>query len=299
MLLRQLSCTVDSALTKHPRGFSRGHVTVSAPHTAVQAQIKGEKKKIDAFAFHCLVCASLVIFTLCLLFPPLVLVFISVPCFVFTSTIYSLWLCISFRSFVWWHFWFFFSFCACGKFPQSNDWKGKSSSWSSSRRPFFCPCFRTQRFEDVLFWFVPRAAGPHLRLCCFGTLSPLSKTSFFFIVLSPEGEGVPFQQPVTRGWWRRIFECTFCLVAEPLQGYWHWPVAEPWKWFQSGPAGLFKSRRTVQSVRMRGPVGCRVFMRSAMGWPRSWPWEIKHANIPEKYKRWAVCPESDLMTGSL
>lgn len=42
-----------------------------------------------------------------------------------------------------------------------------------------------------------------------------------------------------------------------------------------------------------------VFMRSAMGWPWSWPWEIKHANISKNYKRWAVCPESDLTTGSL
>lgn len=39
-------------------------------------------------ALHCLVCASLVIFTLCLVFPPLLLVFISMPSFVFTSTIY-------------------------------------------------------------------------------------------------------------------------------------------------------------------------------------------------------------------
>lgn len=80
--------------------------------------------------------------------------------------------------------------------------------------------------------------------------------------MSPEGEGVPFQQPITRGWWRCFFVCSFCLGAEhqkpPLLGYWHSSVVEPWKWLQSEHHGLFKSCRTVQSMRMRGLVGGRV-----------------------------------------
>lgn len=75
-----------------------------------------------------------------------------------------LWLCISFQSFVWWHFWFYFFFLCLWELPTVERLKRKIFQLKFIWEAFLCPFFGTQRFEDVLFWFVPCAAGPELCL---------------------------------------------------------------------------------------------------------------------------------------
>lgn len=113
---------------------------------------KKEKKNLPHAVFICLFRASLVMFTLHLAFATLVKLCVSMPSFVFTLSPLALGFSHLPGDI------FEFCVCACGNFPVL-----KCSGGSSPRKPFFSSSFR-RRFEDVLFWFVPSAADPELRL---------------------------------------------------------------------------------------------------------------------------------------
>lgn len=171
LLLWQLSCPVDSALRKHPRGSSRSCRVASSPPTAVKAQIlqKRRKKTPAACGFH----LSFSRFS-CDIHAPFGL------CYFSQALCFNAQLCLHFipsgfglQSFARWHLWIL---CLClWELASVERLKSKMSRWSSSGKPYFSSSLR-RRFEDVLFWFVPSAAGPDLRLFSLllwsGTLAP-------------------------------------------------------------------------------------------------------------------------------